>query len=223
MRPSDLVRGVASLAAPPRCAICAAGCEWREVACGRCAGALRSSAPARRAVPGLDEVLGAAPYEGVARKLVASLKFGPRPALAQLAAEAIAAALGLPAGATAVVPVPAAPRRLARRGIDPAEEIAVALAARLGLAVSPCLARRSGRRQVGRARSERVASPPRVRCIASPPARALLVDDVFTTGATLAACARALREGGCERVSAVVLAVAPPGGRRVPRGTPRSP
>jgi predicted amidophosphoribosyltransferase len=45
-----------------------------------------------------------------------------------------------------------------------------------------------------------------VRLAGVPPLAAVLVDDVVTTGATLAACARALRSGGCGRVVALTFA-----------------
>jgi ComF family protein len=195
-----------ALVAPPRCALCGSECRAREQVCGRCHARLARLHARSASIPGLDEAWSAAAYAGAARELVIALKFGPRPTLARCAAATIAASAppGLVAGA--IVPVPAAPWRRRWRGFDPAEEIARELAVETGLVVSPCLRRSQGRRQVGRPRAERLANPPRVRVVDPAPRRALLVDDVLTTGATLGACARALRAHGAERVGAVTFA-----------------
>jgi predicted amidophosphoribosyltransferase len=102
--------------------------------------------------------------------------------------------------------VPADPLRRAWRGFDPAELFATELHSRLGLPHSRCLRRRHGARQVGRSRGERLMSAPRVRVVGPAPQRAVLVDDVVTTGATLAASARALRAGGTSHVNALAFA-----------------
>jgi predicted amidophosphoribosyltransferase len=151
-------------------------------------------------------VWSAAPYEGVGRDLIAALKFGARLSLAERAAAAIAARAPPELLDGTVVPVPPAPWRHRWRGFDPAEAIARALAAETGLAFRPCLRRNQARRQVGRPRSERLSRPPQVRVAAMPPERAILVDDVVTTGATLAACAAALRSAGAQRVVALTFA-----------------
>jgi predicted amidophosphoribosyltransferase len=142
----------------------------------------------------------------VAREVVAALKFAGRLALAEVAAERIVASLPVDLGAVSVVAVPPEPLRLRRRGFDPAELIAAAVAERLGAALEPVLRRRRGQRQVGRRRAERVASPPRVSAPVCPLHPALLIDDVLTTGATLRACARALRDAGCGEIRAAVFA-----------------
>jgi predicted amidophosphoribosyltransferase len=196
----------ASLFVPPRCGLCGAPGDPGVGACARCRRDLARLRPvAGRPPAGLDGVWSAAPYRGAAQALVRGLKFGRMLALARVAAQALAQAPpDLLAGA--VVPVPAAPLRGLWRGFDPAEEIACELVRIAGLAYAPCLRRSQGPRQVGRVRSERLCTPPRVRARRAPPHSAVLVDDVLTTGATLVSCAAALREAGCTRVAAVTFA-----------------
>jgi len=110
-----------------------------------------------------------------------------------------------------LVPVPIHPRRARRRGFNQAHVLAVAIARRSGLALLDCLTRSGAPgSQVGRGRAERRAGPQGAIAARPPvPPRALLVDDVATTGATLAACAAALRAAGTRELAAVAFARAP--------------
>jgi ComF family protein len=210
-----MLEDLLALVAPPACGVCGYGCELRHRLCDSCERALRGQSPVCSSVPGVDETWSAAPYEGTARQLVGAVKFRARTGLADEAAALIAAGVPVRIVRGAIVPVPAAPARRRRRGFDSAEAIAAALAGRLGLPIVPCLARTESARQVGRPRTERLADPPRVRAVSPPPQEVVLVDDVITTGATLGACARALRAAGAGRVAAVTLAVSRPACRRL--------
>ena len=147
-------------------------------------------------------------YEGPARALVGALKFRGALALADpMAALMVAAAPGERL-CGALVPVPLHPARRRRRGFNQAERLAAALGRRAGLPVAECLVRGGSRvRQVGRDRVERLGGPAgSIRARGPVPAHAVLVDDVITTGATLAACAAVLRAAGSEEVRALVFA-----------------
>jgi predicted amidophosphoribosyltransferase len=109
-----------------------------------------------------------------------------------------------------LLPVPIHPRRLRRRGYNQAELLALAIHERTGVPAAAILERSGdGRAQVGRGRAARLTGPPgtvRLAAGEAAPAHVLLVDDVITTGGTLAACARCLRERGSLSVRAIAYA-----------------
>jgi len=201
-----LLHAVAAGLVPPLCAACGRSCRPQGALCTRCSRRLAAADPLAGAGPaGLDRAWSSAPHEGVARDLVAALKFRRLLPVAELIAERIQwLAPGAMLSGT-IVPVPTAPLRSLARGFDPAAEIAAALAQRSELPLARCLARRGRARQVGRRRAERIGHPPLIRAKGAVPRSVLLVDDVLTTGATLASCARALRAAGATRVAAVTF------------------
>ncbi len=203
----EVLHAVTAAIAPPLCASCGRSCRPEAVICTRCSRRLAAAEPLLgRGSPGLDRAWSSAPHEGVARNLVAALKFRHLLPVAELMADRIHWLAPAHMLSGAIVPVPPAPARLRRRGFDPAGELAAALAQRLEAPLEPCLARRGGRRQVGRRRAERLGQPPRIHATGSVPRSVLLVDDVLTTGATMTACAQALRAAGAARVCAVTFA-----------------
>jgi predicted amidophosphoribosyltransferase len=210
MRLGELPGLLAELAAPPACAVCGADCRSGAILCVRCERALARGSGRRLWIDGIDSAWAARPYEGVVRDLIGAIKFGRLVPAVRRAAELIADEVPAELLEGQLVPVPADPVRCALRGFDPAHSLARGLAESTDRRLLECLRRPHGRRQVGRSRAERLDTPPRVSALWPLPTLPLvLVDDVSTTGATLATSAAALRRGGCVDIRAVVLAAAP--------------
>jgi predicted amidophosphoribosyltransferase len=201
-----LLQVAAGIIAPPLCAACGRGCRPEAILCTRCSRGLAAARPVAAGGPqGIDRAWSSAPHDGVARALVSALKFRRLLPAAEVMAERIDWLVPAHLLGGAIVAVPAAAPRRRRRGFDPAAELAGALAARLELEVVPCLVRRGPGHQLGRARAERIRHPPRIEAVAAAPRSVLLIDDVLTTGATLSACAQALRAAGAKRIVAVTF------------------
>jgi len=111
----------------------------------------------------------------------------------------------------AIVPVPLRPWKYFRRGYNVPALIGSALACRTGWTFAPALLRRDRERrpQAGLplpARTKNVEDAFYVPREARLPPLLLLLDDVYTSGATAASCARALRKAGADRIVVATIA-----------------
>ncbi len=200
---------VLDLLYPPQCVHCQ---RIGRLLCERCTGQLESGP--LRTVVGLDAVRVRTTFEGPAASAIHALKYDRLTRLADPLGELLAQVWpGPDVAADLICAVPLHPQRQAERGYNQSALLARRVANLTGLRyVDDAVARvRHTETQThldAKARRENVAG-----AFAANPQRVdnlsiILVDDVLTTGATLAACAGALRASGARSVHGLVLASA---------------
>jgi len=194
--------------------------------CPRCGAFLGSSpappspfpcAPCASDPPAFDSARSLFPHAGDVRAAILAAKYAGRPFPASAVADRIRSALAeawaglIPDGVRpAVVPVPVHPWKYFRRGFNLPALVGERLARDLGWPFAPLLLSR-GRGRTPQAglplsgRRSNVESAFRVPRGRRPPTRVLLLDDVYTSGATARECARALKTGGADHIVVVTV------------------
>ena len=224
------LEGVERWLLPPSCLLCEAPVPAREgdaLICGLCRSRWAPVAPpwcdrcGQPLAAGLECRLCAAWPAGLARvRSAVWLRDSARDAVHRLkyegwwrAADALAEAMRVLEPLTdgvSLIPVPLGARRQRRRGYNQSERIAAALGRRMGLEVRPGMLSRSRETPTQTALTPEARLANVAGAFTGTPGVAgricVLVDDVFTTGATLAAAAAALVDAGAARVEAVTFA-----------------
>jgi predicted amidophosphoribosyltransferase len=189
------LRAVRRLPAP-LCERCGAPVAWPVRRCSECAGRRLAFATARAAVV----------YDAAVRAFVSAWKEHGLRGLVRAAADLVVEVVERPR-VDVLVPVPPDALRTLARGHHPAAALAGELGLRWDLPVDALVRRvRSAPRQRGLDLVDRRRNVAGAFGARRAPPRVGLVDDVYTTGSTVAAAASALRREGARRVEAVTFA-----------------
>lgn len=233
-----LALALRDLAFPPACLACAAPLDAAQVFCPACAAQMeplgpacpRCGRPARGKAcacqmdpPPYDRAVALAVYGGPLRRALHQFKYGHRLALGHGLGRVMVqgAPRDLLAQTDLLLPVPLHPWRMFKRGFNQSLLLARALSQDRGLPLLRDGLRRTRhtRPQVGLKRHERAGNVAGAFAVRDARAellrgrRVLLVDDVFTSGATVGECARVLKQAGAASVMVLTLARVAPGWR----------
>jgi ComF family protein len=229
-------RHIVDFALPPRCPGCGIVTEddhrfclqcWQQLrflgdpCCDRCglpfeyeSGAGAECGRFMADPPHYDRLRAAVGYGEIARRVALKLKYGGRPGVAATIAHFMQRHLAGEDEGTILVPVPLHRWRIWKRGYNQSALIAASLAARTGLRAENDLLRRVRATPVlrGMGRSERAAAVRGAFQVTEAGKEALrgrtviLIDDVYTSGATANACAKTLKRAGAKSVNIICWA-----------------
>jgi ComF family protein len=206
----SMIDSLIELLFPARCAGCA---RLGALLCRDCCAELVPYPAGPQHLPAtLDDARIAFLFQSPLREAVHQFKYQKTRRMAQPLGALLANHLSAhPLEVDALLPVPLHPDRLAERGFNQAEELASEVARILSLPlVTEGLVRvrvtEQQARLDARNRQENMRNAFQWRGTSAPPRRILLVDDILTTGATLAGCAEALRSAGAGAVYGLALA-----------------
>lgn len=194
------------------CIECSESLEYIPERCYMCKRLTKNSAPCSscRSKSGLRHVWVRTLYRSLAQELVASVKFGRAQAGTVRMGDLMAEMLPYYPAGTIVTHVPTATNRIRQRGYDQSQLLAQHIAKQMGCSYKPLLLRMGHARQVGATRTERIRHmreayvPRNVSDVAG--STVLLVDDVLTTGASVEAATRCIRQMGAKHVDVIVFA-----------------
>jgi competence protein ComFC len=155
-------------------------------------------------------------YEGAVREVIARAKYRHERAALRVLAREFAA--HVPRDVDLVTWAPASRARRARTGVDHGQLIANVVSRGIGVPARRTLRRSNDVPQTSRDRAARQHGPAIASCRDVTGRRVLVVDDVTTTGRTLAACAETLREAGAYAVICTAIARTSGPGERTPDG-----
>lgn len=192
------------ITSPNRCRSCALPVPEGVTVCGTCL----------REPPALDACLAVVPYAYPWSELIGQFKFGANPALARSLAQIMRSSHGVDEALDRcdwLLPLPLSPQRLRERGFNQTLELARHLAATkvdagllLRLRHTPPQSTLTRAQRLRNVEQAFAVDPLRIGELAG--RRVVLVDDVMTSGASLFAAARAVREAGAAHITGLVLA-----------------
>lgn len=152
-------------------------------------------------------------YDDIASRSMSRIKYNNKREYLDFYGEAIRRKLGtrlMHMNADVLIPVPVHPSRLKTRGFNQAEELAARLSSYLNLPVCTSILNRSRKTapQKSLDPSGRLKNLEQAFSVSKIPSQihsAILVDDIYTTGSTIEACARSLKKAGMSRVYFVTI------------------